>query len=193
MAALMVPVQVRGLTLSDQGFLIMLGVEGEERVLPIFIGAPEAQAIAVALNHVEVPRPLTHDLFKTVMETQACALERIEICDLRENTFYGRLILHSPAKEEVSVDCRPSDAIALALRFNAPILVDEKVMESAAVIVENKEAAPSDRPASKSGPMPEGLTTKEMLEHKLAEAVRLEQYEEAARLRDELRKLSAEN
>jgi bifunctional DNase/RNase len=188
----MISMQVRGLTFSDQGFVLMLGMSSASTVLPIFIGAPEAQAIAVALNHQEVARPLTHDLFKTVLETLRCALIRIEIYDLVENTFYGRLILLDAQQKTYSVDCRPSDAVALALRFNAPILVDEKVMASAAVTAGNK--TPPAAPVENAGAPPQpALTTKELLGRKLQAAVAAEHYEEAARLRDELKKLSADN
>ncbi|MDD5675466.1 MAG: bifunctional nuclease family protein [Chitinivibrionales bacterium] len=188
----MMQVQVQGLTLSDQGFVIMLGNNIDKRVLPIFIGAPEAQAIAVALNHLEVPRPLTHDLFKSVMETLLCALTKIEIYDLVDNTFYGRLLI-SDGTKVFTVDCRPSDAIALALRFEAPIYVSENVFEGAAVTIENKpaEKAPAEKKAAEGAPP--SLTTREMLQQKLTEAVAAEKYEEAARLRDELKKLSESN
>src|SRR3989304_6141704 len=88
----MIPVKVSQISLSNMGFVVFLKPEGDERTIPIFIGAAEAQAIAFVLEEVAPPRPLTHDLFKALMDSMECRIKRVEICDLVQNTFYARLL-----------------------------------------------------------------------------------------------------
>jgi uncharacterized protein len=107
--------------------LLLLEELGGERVLPIFIGAPEATAIAYALQHLETPRPMSHDLMGSIITALGARLFTVEITELIDNTFYANLrILHE--SKEVIVSARPSDAVALALRAGAPILVSDTVM-----------------------------------------------------------------
>jgi len=89
---IVLPVRVEQLFLSNMGFAVLLKGE-DDRALPIMIGAAEAQAIALCINRVEVPRPLTHDLFKNVLDQLDCRLVRMEVCDLKDGTFFARLIL----------------------------------------------------------------------------------------------------
>ena len=104
---------------------------GSGRVLPIFIGPPEAQAIALAMDGIETPRPMTHDLFKDVLDELGTVLERVVVTDLQDKTFYAELhLLHAGTRTTVS--SRPSDAIALAVRFGASIHANEAVLEAAA-------------------------------------------------------------
>jgi bifunctional DNase/RNase len=104
---------------------------GSGRVLPIFIGPPEAQAIALAMDGIETPRPMTHDLFKNVLDELGAVLERIVVTDLQDKTFYAELhLLHAGSRTTVS--SRPSDAIALAVRCGASIHANEEVLEAAA-------------------------------------------------------------
>lgn len=107
--------------------LLLLEEVGGDRVLPIFIGAPEAAAIAYALQGVSAPRPMSHDLLGHVITALGAQLFAVEITDLRDNTFFANLRLVR-AREEVSVSARPSDAVALALRVGAPILVSDELM-----------------------------------------------------------------
>lgn len=101
--------------------------------LPIWIGLLEANAIVLALEGVELPRPMTHDLMKAVLETTGNSLRKVEITDIRDNTYYAAL--HLEGKESrYTVDSRPSDAIALALRFGVPVLVSEEVLEKAIAV-----------------------------------------------------------
>jgi len=101
--------------------------------LPIWIGLLEANAIVLALEGVELPRPMTHDLMKAVLETTGNSLRKVEITDIRDNTYYAAL--HLEGKESrYTVDSRPSDAIALALRFDVPVLVSEEVLERAIAV-----------------------------------------------------------
>ncbi len=185
----MIPVNIINISLSNMGFVIFLRgkTEGNKRTLPIFIGATEAQAIALHLDRVVAPRPLTHDLLKTIMDNLECRMKRVEICALHENTFFAKLILEWNGTES-EIDARPSDAIALALRFAAPIYVAEEVMDTAGVI-------PDETAAGKANAAPPGqrLAPLEALKQKLAKAVAEERYEDAAALRDELKKLSQTN
>lgn len=184
----MLLVKVAGVSFSNVGFVVLLRGEADRRTLPIFVGAAEAQAIAIRLDRVEVPRPLTHDLFKNVLDCLECRLKRVVVCDLVENTFYAVLVLERDGTE-VEIDARPSDAIALALRFGAPIYVVEKVMEHAGVVLEE------EKPKAKSGTGNAGRAEVKtasplaVLKQQLEEAIRAERYEEAARLRDEIKRL----
>ena len=187
----MILVNIMNVSLSNMGFVVFLrnGAATDKRTLPIFIGATEAQAIALHLDHVAVPRPLTHDLLKTVMDNLECRMKRAEICSLRENTFFAKLILEWNGVES-EIDARPSDAIALALRFTAPIYVAEEVMEAAGVMLDE---TPEGAAGASAEPPGHRLSPAEALKQKLAKAVAEERYEDAAVLRDELKKLPHTN
>lgn len=165
--------------------LILKEVNGDRR-LPIIIGAFEAQSIALEMEGIKPPRPLTHDLMKNILESMGADLAEITISELKDGTFYAKLSFDSQ-----EVDARPSDAIALAVRFGAPIFVSDKVMEEAAFLPENADAEgeepPASLPASKGKePKPTKL---EGLRAQLKEAIDREDYEKAAGLRDEIRKI----
>ena len=110
--------------------IVVLKEPGNRRALPIWIGVLEANAIVLALEKVELPRPMTHDLMKAVLETTGNSLRKVEITDIRDNTYYASLHLEGNGVL-YTVDSRPSDAIALALRFGVPVVVSEGVMEKA--------------------------------------------------------------
>jgi uncharacterized protein len=133
--------KVFGLTidpLTNSPIMILKDQEGDKTV-PIWIGLLEATAIASELENVKFSRPMTHDLMKNLMDQMGVKLAKIEICDLRDNTFFAQLYLILQGKE-FSMDARPSDAIALALRTQAPIYVDEQVIQkSKTVDLGNKE------------------------------------------------------
>ncbi len=111
--------------------ILILKDECEENALPVSIGLIEASAIASELEKIALDRPQTHDLMRELIGRLSVKLERIEIHDLREHTYYATLFLSAPAKKRMQLDARPSDAIALALRTGAPIYVARKVIESA--------------------------------------------------------------
>ncbi len=115
---------------ADQGgnFLVLLMDDEEKKVLPISIGPLEAQAIALVLQGEMPPRPLTHDLLKSVCENLGGIMEKVVITDIRDNTFYAEIYLQNKG-ETIVVDSRPSDAIAMALRFQAPIFMVNKMVE----------------------------------------------------------------
>lgn len=101
-----------------------------QRILPIWVGVFEANAIALQMENVQTPRPMTHDLLRNVLEDLDARVQRVVVCDLRDNTFYATIYIQS-GPELRAVDARPSDAIALALRAEAPIYVEESVIDSA--------------------------------------------------------------
>ena len=115
---------------ADQGgnFLVLLMDDEEKKVLPISIGPLEAQAIALVLQGEIPPRPLTHDLLKVVCENLGATMEKIVITDIRDSTFYAAIYLQQNG-ETLVIDSRPSDAIAVALRFDAPIFMVPKLIE----------------------------------------------------------------
>ena len=115
---------------ADQGgnFLVLLMDDEEKKVLPISIGPLEAQAIAIVLQGETPPRPLTHDLLKAVCENLGGEMEKVIITDIKESTFYAEVYLQQNS-ETLVIDSRPSDAIALALRFGAPIYMATRLIE----------------------------------------------------------------
>jgi hypothetical protein len=121
---------IAGLTIDPTSNtpIIILKIENYEQSIPIWIGLLEATSIASALQKIEFERPMTHDLFKNFSEYLNISVSKVEVCDLRENTFFA-LIHFNGIDESFSMDARPSDAIAIALRFQAPIYVDDKVIQ----------------------------------------------------------------
>ncbi|SKA77633.1 hypothetical protein SAMN02745704_01012 [Paucidesulfovibrio gracilis DSM 16080] len=128
----MVEMQVFGLAMDEQNKapILILKDVAEEKVLPIWIGAMEAMSISLALNNVDFPRPMTHDLLLNVLTELGVGVESVEIVRMEEGTFYAELVL---GERERRVDCRPSDAIALAVRVEAPVFVAEEVLEQAGI------------------------------------------------------------
>jgi bifunctional DNase/RNase len=122
-------------SLMSQHRVVVLKESDSERYLPIWIGPFEADAITIELQGVEVARPLTHDLLKRVISMLGAQVSHVVINDLQNDTFYARILLDVDG-EEIEVDSRPSDAIALAVRVKAPIFVAEEVMERAGIVPE---------------------------------------------------------
>jgi hypothetical protein len=120
--------------------IVLLREESGTRFLPIFIGSPEATAIVYALQGLDTPRPMTHDLFKTVLDDMQVTLERVEITELQNGTFFAEIELDR-AGNKTRISSRPSDAIALAVRYGAdvPIFADETVLDEAGVLFEADE------------------------------------------------------
>lgn len=138
------PMIISGLTvdpLTNSPIVILKEIDGE-RTLPIWIGLLEATAIASELEGIKFSRPMTHDLLKDIMETVDLKVNKIEICDLKNNTYYALIYLIHGGKE-ISIDARPSDALALSLRMGAPIFVAEEVIEKSSQI--DLKAEPEDK------------------------------------------------
>jgi bifunctional DNase/RNase len=169
---------------GDERPIVLLRPVGSEVALPIIIDGYQASSILLGLKNERIEqadRPHTHDLFIDVFTHLGVQLTRIEITGLKRETYYGRLILVAPGREEVVVDSRPSDCIALAVRVKCPIYVDEDLVNQEGKVYhvdgENLTVAPTDE------------RELELLKDRLRRAVEAENYEEAARLRDQLKKL----
>jgi len=121
--------------------IIILKTEADEHVVPIWIGLLEATSIASVLKDVAFERPMTHDLFKNFLGRLSMAVARIEVCDIRDNTYFARIYFSGGGAGDFSMDARPSDAIALALRFDAPIFIDDQVIEKSKHDLSEAEAA----------------------------------------------------
>lgn len=126
---MMIEMRVEGITLDPKSNMpvVILKSRRNKKALPIWIGIFEATAIALKLDGVDSPRPLTHDLLKAVIEKLNAKVSKIYISELKDNTFYAKIILQM-AQKKLNIDCRPSDAIALALRTNSPIFVEEEII-----------------------------------------------------------------
>jgi hypothetical protein len=127
---MLIQMKVEGLLFDPRSgmYILLLQQIDANRTLPIWIGKPEADAIALALGKVMTPRPLTHDLIKNVFDGMNIPVKRIVITEIVDNTYFA-LIQAGDGKTEVSIDSRPSDAVAVALRVQAPIFVEESVLE----------------------------------------------------------------
>jgi bifunctional DNase/RNase len=124
--------------------IVILRDKDGQRVLPIWIGMFEANAIALQIENVAPPRPMTHDLLRNVIQDLDASVQKVVVYDLQENTYYA-LIYLSLRGDTVTVDARPSDAIALALRTRAPIFVEDAVIDNAKTVDLSSERADSDR------------------------------------------------
>ena len=142
----MVEMKVHGLFLDSETnqSIVVLKEEATGKTLPIWVGLFEANAITMGIEHTWTPRPMTHDLIKNIIEGMNANVRRITVNDLRANTFYAIIYLEIDGKV-VEIDSRPSDAIAVALRFKAPIFVAEKVLESAGHMDPKGKKEPSDK------------------------------------------------
>ena len=189
-----VQVEILGLSSSQASggaYALILKETNGPRRLPIIIGAFEAQSIALEMEGIKPPRPLTHDLMKNIIDSLGGELIDVLINELRDGTFFARINLDTQ-----EIDARPSDAIAIAVRYGAPIFVAEKVMAEASFVSEGgedeKAAPPPAKPEQEESPAPP-LSKLEQLEKRLDDAIAKEDYEKAAQLRDELRKLQGRN
>jgi hypothetical protein len=124
--------------LTNMPIIVLRDQEGQ-RILPIWVGVFEANAIALQIENVQTPRPMTHDLLKNILDDLEAQVERIVVCELRENTFYAMIHLRSSGGTR-TIDARPSDAIALALRTRSPIFVEETVIQSAKSVEMSKDS-----------------------------------------------------
>lgn len=172
---------------TDKGNAVLVKPVGSDRAVPIFIGQLEAQSILFGLASVPVPRPMTHDLFISVLEKSNISVERVEITDLKDRTFYSRLILKQGLKRIV-VDSRPSDSLGIATRVHCPVFIAESIIDEAGVAV-NLISEDEVQLQQEDAPAPKVESEKSRLERELQQAVDDENYEEAARLRDRLKDL----
>lgn len=142
---------VRVSLMSPQRLVVLRQVDSE-RYLPIWVGPYEAEAITVALQEIEMARPLTHDLLKNVIAKFNARIIRVEIIALRDDIFYGNIIAESEDGRILNIDSRPSDAIALAVRAHVPIMVHPSVMDLAGIVPEEDMTAQASQPVQPSSP-----------------------------------------
>lgn len=142
-------------SLTNQQRIVVLKQTNDDRFLPIWIGPYEAESITIALQEIEVSRPQTHDLIKKILDDLNIAVIRVEVSSLQDDIFYGTLVLKSEEKE-FKVDCRPSDAIAVAVRAHVPIMVAEDVMKEASIIPEELSAESEEGEEIEEGELSEG-------------------------------------
>ncbi len=174
---------------QSHNYAVVLGEINGNRRLPIVIGGFEAQAIAVAMENMTPNRPLTHDLFKNTLETFDITLKEVIINNLLEGIFYAQLICQGNNGEELIVDSRTSDAIAMAVRFNCSIYTFEFIMEEAGVVLEESEEKKlKSTKVSKKEPSDIKSYSTEALTKLLSKVLAEENYEKAALIRDELNK-----
>lgn len=167
--------------------LILSEVNGNRR-LPIIIGTFEAQAIALELENIKPPRPMTHDLLKNMVLSFDSGVEKVVISDLNEGTFFAK-IHYKKQDENVELDARPSDAIALAIRFGAAIFVSNEILEEAGIVTEEEDKKTGIKGSSAAGEGKKEMTKLEELENELQTAIETENYEKAAKIRDQIKKL----
>ena len=197
-----IKLEILGLSSSQSqsgSFALVLGEVHGKRRLPIIIGMFEAQAIAIEIEKIIPNRPMTHDLFKSFAQSFEFDVEEIVISDLKEGVFFAKIVCNNGIKH-IEVDARPSDAIAIGLRFNVPIYTYETVMSEAGIVLseepeeeaEEKSTTRSKRESTKKSssdkPFTEQLKdlSNDKLSKMLEEALNKEDYEKAAKIRDEM-------
>jgi bifunctional DNase/RNase len=178
---------------TDQGNVVLVRPKGSDLAVPIFIGQLETQSILIGMGKVDVPRPLTHDLAISLIRTFGAEVSKIEINDLREGTFFARMVLKAGERDMI-VDSRPSDAIGIAVRVGCPVFIAESVVEEAGISVnlvtgeQNAEGEASEHPSSPPLVLQPGDELAR-LKTELEEAISEEDYERAAILRDRIKEL----
>lgn len=187
-----IEMEILGLSTSPSSggaYALILNEKKGNRRLPIIIGTFEAQAIALELESIKPPRPMTHDLMKNIVLSFNSSVQQIFINELSEGTFFAQ-ILYERDDEIVELDARPSDAIAVAIRFGAPIYVHPEVLDEAGIVSEESAPENIDQPASgKSTQKKTEMSKLEQLEQDLQLAIKTENYEKAAKIRDQIQKL----
>lgn len=198
-----IKLEILGLSSSQSqsgSFALVLGEETGNRRLPIIIGMFEAQAIAIEIEKIVPNRPMTHDLFRSFASSFKFSVIEIIISDLKEGVFYAKIVCTDGIKK-VEIDARPSDAIAIGLRFNVPIYTYEAILSEAGIVLtdasedepliqkEETKRPSTPRKSSSSSPIEQLKDIPyEQLKAMLDEALEKEDYERAAKIRDELNK-----
>lgn len=184
---------------SGGAYALLLKESFGVRRLPIIIGSFEAQSIALEIEGIKPPRPLTHDLMKNLVDDLGGTINEIYIDELRDNTFYAKIILEVSTLTN-TIDARPSDAIALAVRTGCQIFVSEEVMRAASFVPSSDDDTESEESfeiakdlTSKQFPKQSSETKVASLQDQLRESIEKEDYERAAKLRDEINRLKGDN
>ena len=181
----MIPVKVTKISYHSESksYAVILKEITGEKCLPVIVGSFEAQSIALAIETVDTPRPLTHDLICDVITGVDSVLNTVRINGLEEGVFFAQLEIESTTFGKRNIDARPSDAIAIALRMDTPILVANKVIDEAGVLEESIE---QEKPSKKKNQL--SLKT---LKNRMQSAIDEEEYEIAAKLRDKISRLES--
>lgn len=187
-----VKIKVMGISYSQTqsgAYALILIEESGERRIPIIIGGFEAQAIVIKLENLDPPRPLTHDLFKKFADEFAISIVEVVIYKLEEGVFFSKLVCNNGEKE-FSIDSRTSDAVAIALRFECPIFIMEEILDKAGITVNPSDPAVSDEVGNLLDPEREEYNSfsDEELYKIIDDAIKTEDYERAAAVRDEIEK-----
>ncbi|MEM1116493.1 MAG: bifunctional nuclease family protein [Bacteroidota bacterium] len=181
---------------SGGAYALVLGEVNGNRRLPIIIGAFEAQAIALELEKIQPPRPMTHDLLRALFDALGAEVTDIVIDDLREGTFFAK-VRYVYDDEEAMLDARPSDAVALAVRTDAPIFVAATVLDEAGIPADDGEGDDEEgEPIAEresNDPVAKAMSRLERMESQLQKAIDDEDYEMAAKLRDEIARMKDGN
>ena len=189
-----IELEILGLSSSQSqsgSFALVLGETIGNRRLPIIIGMFEAQAIAIEIEKIVPNRPMTHDLFKSFASSFNYVVEEIVISDLKEGVFFAKIVCNGGG-QSIEIDARPSDAIAIGLRFNVPIFTYESVLSEAGIVLTEEESEKEGKVAEpsyqKNKPFKEQLKdfSSDRLQALLDEQLKNEDYEKAAQIRDEL-------
>ena len=177
----MIPVKIQKISYHhpNRSYAVILKEIEGERKLPVLVGAFEAQAIAMAMEFMETPRPLTHDLIVNLINGIDGSLSSVKIIKLEDGVFYSILDIKSEDIGHREIDSRPSDALAIAIRMHSPILVANDVMEQGALLEDDLEQEIQNEPEI------------ELLENQLQKAIDKEDYEVAARIRDKIKEIES--
>ena len=174
----------------SKGYAVLLEEKNGKRSLPIIVGSAEAQAIALYLEGVNMPRPMTHDIIINMLDNLGGEITKVLIARINKGTFYAEIEIHSPQYGEIIIDSRPSDAISIALRSMTSIYISDEIMETAGI--ENFNSESEIHEAITSDEISEEINEESVLENlneALEKAVLEEEYEVAARIRDRIKQL----
>lgn len=187
-----IEMEILGLSTSPSSggaYALILTEKNGNRRLPIIIGTFEAQAIALELESIKPPRPMTHDLLKNLVLSFNSSVQEVFINELSEGTFFAQ-IHYDREDNRIELDARPSDAIAVAIRFGAPIFVNPEVLDEAGIVSEERPEKNMEKSSAGGESKSRGEMSKlEQLEEDLQLAIKTENYEKAAKLRDQIQKL----
>ncbi|MDR2921746.1 MAG: bifunctional nuclease family protein [Treponema sp.] len=196
----MLQVEIWTVAQTSEGNVVLLRPLDKSIAIPVFVGQLEIQSILIGMENITLPRPLTHDLFLSLLESQGLALDRVEIQELKGNTFHARLVIsgginvggaNASGKYTVDkpliIDSRPSDALGIATRCKCPILVSPDIVKQTGIAIDFfMDMLGEDK---KTGAVQDNQERRNRLQRQLNEAVEKEEYEEAAKIRDMLNEL----
>jgi len=186
----MLQVEIWTVAQTSEGNVVLLRPLDKNIVIPVFVGQLEIQSILIGMEDISLPRPLTHDLFLSLLESQGLALDRVEIQELKGNTFHARLVISGgkyAADKPLILDSRPSDALGLATRRKCPIMVSPDIVKQTGITADFFMDMLGEE--KKAGAANDNQERRNRLQRQLNEAVEKEEYEEAAKIRDMLNEM----